>query len=148
MFFFLYGASYVHAANIAVIKSESIKPYDEALKGFKSVIGGNIKEYDLRNDINKSGKIISQVISQQPDLVYTIGTKASWAAGKNIERSPIVFSMVSRPEKYGLNRSNIAGVSINIPTEVQFRFLKEMMKNVFDLPPSTEMKAIYKRSLI
>jgi putative ABC transport system substrate-binding protein len=129
VFLLLSAASQTQAANIAVIKSRSIKPYEAAYRGFKSVISGKIKEYDLQGDMGKGKEIIAEVVSQKPDLIYAIGTKAATLAMQNIDRLPVVFSMVSRPKKYGLNKNNIAGVSINISSETQFRALKTMLKD-------------------
>ncbi len=124
----VYGVSYARAANIAVIKSASIKPYNQALSGFKSVNSAQITTYDLQQNTKQGENIVAAIKSQKPDIVYAIGTKAAVIAKENFKQLPIVFSMVSRPKKYGLDKPNIAGISINIPPETQFRILKTTFK--------------------
>lgn len=99
--------------------------------GFKSVNNDSFTEYNLHGDIRKNAKkIIKDLKSQNPDLIYTIGTKASMIAKENFDNIPIIFSMVSRPEKYGFNTANIYGVSINIPIAQQFKTLKKILPKV------------------
>ncbi|MBI5787787.1 MAG: ABC transporter substrate-binding protein [Candidatus Schekmanbacteria bacterium] len=120
-----HGSDPVQAADIFVVKSNSIKPYDEALNGFKSLVKGRIKVYDLDN--NPNNQIVAEIISEKPDLIYTIGSEATALIGKNITKLPIVFSLVSNPERLDLKNSNISGVSINIPMPDQLYFLKQII---------------------
>ncbi len=129
VFLFVFKAGYVLAADVAVIKTESIKPYNEALKGFNSVFSGTVKVYDLEGQVGPGKKIIESVIAQKPDLIYTIGTKASLLAKREITQLPIVFSLVSRPQKHGLKQKNISGVSINVSAEKQFNVFKTILKD-------------------
>ena len=111
-------------AHVAIIKSGEIKPYQDAITGFKKVCRTNTVEYDLAGELDNTQEIIKKINDKNPDLILAVGTKAAIFAKQEINDFPIVFLMVSRPEKYGLTGKNITGVSLNIPTNIQFKTLR------------------------
>ncbi len=109
--------------SVAVIKSGEIKPYQDALAGFKEACKAKTTEYNVAGEIDNETKIVKKIMEKNPDLILAIGTKAAILAKQEISNIPMVFLMVSRPEKYGLTGKNITGVSLNIPAKVQFKAL-------------------------
>jgi putative ABC transport system substrate-binding protein len=118
------------AAEIAVIKSRNIKPYDIALAGFKEVVNGNIHENNIDGDIKKGIAITDRLKSEKIDLILTFGTEASYMASQNIKTIPVVFSMTSNPPTYSTEKPNVTGVRIDIPLKTQFHFLREVLPEV------------------
>lgn len=115
------------AAKIAVVKSSRIKPYQIALDAFAKTVGAEIAEYDMTGKVDRDSEIIREIAFKRPDLVLALGTKAAKLSYQNIRDIPIIFCMVSRPEKYELTGENITGVSLNIPAKVQFETLKSIL---------------------
>ena len=115
------------ADSVAVIKSGEIKPYQDALAGFKEVCKVKTTEINIAGEIGNETEIAKKIKDKKPDLILAIGTKAAILAKQEISNIPIVFLMVSRPEKYGLTGKNITGVSLNIPAKVQFKTLKSII---------------------
>jgi len=113
--------------SVAVIKSGEIKPYQDALAGFKDVCKVKTTEYNMADETGNSPEIVKKIKDNKPDLILTIGTKAAVLANQEISNIPIIFLMVSRPKKYGLIGKNITGVSLNIPAKVQFKTLKSII---------------------
>jgi putative ABC transport system substrate-binding protein len=132
---------------IVVLLSKSIKPYNDALSGFDEDIkksGYKIAViYNLDEKKDNQPQLISIIKDQNPELVFTIGTEAAIFAKQNLNDLPVVFSMILNPVKSGIARSvsgpgnNLTGVSLDIPPELQFRKLKEV------LPKVTRVGVIY-----
>lgn len=126
---------------MAVIKSQDIKPYNIALEGFnKALEEEGIKaltfNYDMKGWEEEGRKIAQEVISKKPDIVLTLGTKATRIALQDIKDFPVVFSAVLNPIDSGLVKSlkcsgnNLTGASVDIPVKTQFEWLKEVVPNV------------------
>lgn len=123
---------------IAVIYSSLADPYKEALSGFKEQLGQQNLSIDYQQyDCNSNRQEICNRIHQsQPDLIFVLGTEATLLAKKNIKDLPIVFSMIIDPLSHSIIDSlsvpggNITGVSLDIPVEVQFTKLKEIIPTV------------------
>lgn len=117
-------------AEIAVIKTRDIEPYQVALAGFKGVLNVSIVEYNMDGDMDKGHEIAKEINANAPDLILAIGTKAAIVAHQDIKNIPMVFVMVSRPEVYGLINDNITGVSLNISSYDQFKVLKSLFPGI------------------
>lgn len=125
---------FTHAAeraNISVIFSSDLMPYKQTLKGLKKLfvekgIQLKISKYNLQRE--KPDLIIHQIFQEKPDIVYTVGTKASMLAKERIKETPIVFSMVLQAETF-IN-SNIAGISLNIPVEMKLENIRRILPSV------------------
>ncbi len=146
---------------IAVIKSQDIEPYNTALEGFnkalqKEGIKAQLFNYNMKGSEEGGHKISKKVISKKPDLVLTLGTKATQIAVQDIKDIPVVFSMVLDPVASGFVKSmkssgnNLTGASMNIPIKVQFETLKAVvpkLKRIGVLYNVEENRVIIDRAL-
>lgn len=110
----------VDRALVSVIYSSDIEPYLQAWVGFREYFNDKkialwFTEYFMTDKNTES--IIQQVSAEKPDIVFTVGTKATRLAEKNLNKIPIVYSMVLNPEK--LTGPNLAGVLLDIPIKMQ-----------------------------
>ena len=105
---------------IVVIQSVRIKPYEEAIEGFKSVCRSRIQRLVLSE--LKGTEVIRKINAVKPDLVLAVG-KAALLAAKAFRNIPVVYVMVLNPESVLSGEKNITGVSMNIPQEKQLAVL-------------------------
>lgn len=103
------------AKDILVIQSYKVKPYNDALKGFKSSCTekiGNVVFHEQGNNatINEAAR------KTHADLIVAIGMEAL-AKAKNIKNIPIIYMMVLHPDSILQGEKNITGVSMNISPE-------------------------------
>jgi len=132
---------------IVVLLSKALKPYNDALSGFEEGIkksGYKITvTYNLDEKKDNLTQLVSAIKTQDPGLVFAIGTEAAIFAKQNLTDLPVVFSMVLNPVKSGLVPSlanpgnNLTGVSLDIPPDLQFQKLKEV------LPKAVRIGVIY-----
>lgn len=126
MIFLLLSAS-AWATEIIVVKSANLKPYNDALRGFKSTSKANIKEI-LLSEMNGL-YLEKEIIRRNPDLILTVGEDAL-SQVKDIRGIPIVFMMVSNPYAILSGESNITGVSMNILAKKQVDMVLEVIPKV------------------
>ena len=126
---FISLTSSLSAAEIAVIKSKNIEPFNLSLKGFKEVVKTDLKTNDMEANLKKGLIIIKKIKSEKPNLILGLGAKAAYIASNNVKDIPIVYSMVSDPERYKISGKNVTGVKLDIPLEKQFKVFKEVMPN-------------------
>jgi putative ABC transport system substrate-binding protein len=119
--------TYSSAAEIAVVKSKDIEPYNAAISGFKKVVRDKVSENDMDGDIKKGIAITDKLKLERPNLVLSLGAEASYIVTQNIKTIPIVFSMVSNPSRYNIGNSNTTGVRLDIPIKTQLHLYKEIL---------------------
>lgn len=124
----------VFAEEVAAVKSVDIRPYQEAVNGFKSSINAEVNEYVLDYDDEKAAKVVMYLNGGKMHLVFTLGSDALNLVKDSVQDTPVIFTFVLNPEEIighpaGKLPANMTGISMNIPPEVQFSTLLEAAPN-------------------
>jgi putative ABC transport system substrate-binding protein len=126
---FAVAAMGVRAADIAVVISSDATVYQEALEGFREVVGHRISSVQTLKD-NPAGwrdelKKLRSVI--EPDLVFVVGTSALQAVANEITNIPIVHALVFNPaSSINFAGKNVTGVAMNPSANQVFSLVKEL----------------------
>jgi len=139
-------ADSVETPTIVIIQPRSVAAYQDAVQGFlralrilspvrfdvmifdepaglyKLLDAANAKYTPIRSDIR---------------LIVTIGSSATLDISQHIQDIPILFSMMFDSERIPSNLTNVTGVSLRIPNNLQF----QMIANIF--PTAKEIGVIY-----
>jgi putative ABC transport system substrate-binding protein len=89
-----------------------VKPFDDALRGFRSVCKGESKTVVVTDA--EGVDFVRVVREERPRLILAIGADALQRV-KKIRDIPIIYLMVLNPEKITGRGKNIAGIDMNIP---------------------------------
>ena len=114
----------VAAGGLLVVQSLQIKPYNEALQGFRSVC--TAKSIKLISSDLKEADVVGKVRETNPDLILAIGMDAL-AKVRSIRDVPIVYLMVLNPQHTVQDNGNITGVSMSIQPEKQLATLRQVL---------------------
>jgi putative ABC transport system substrate-binding protein len=126
-FCFLWCATDTFAQEIVVVRNMRIKPYSDALSGFKAVLGG--KFGNINYTVLGSEDAASSIRRNKPDLILAIGLDALNAMRRNTD-IPIVYLMVLAPDSLVHLEKNINGVSMTISPEKQLAALRKILPGV------------------
>ncbi len=126
----LYAANNVFAAEriiVSVLYSSDSEPYQQAWDGFKSFLMAKnvalwLSKYTLKEQSPE--KIISQIAAERPDLIFTLGTRATNLAQASFKDIPIIFALVLKPEM--IKAPNVSGVLMDIPGKTKLAYLKKI----------------------
>lgn len=113
------------ALDVAILKSNDLSYYNEAVAGAKQVLAADatVKVYDLRGNVTGGRTIAQNLRAERPDLIIAVGLKAALAAKLEIFDSPIVVCMVMAPKSYEFTAPNLYGVYMRAPMEQQLAAL-------------------------
>jgi putative ABC transport system substrate-binding protein len=125
---------------IAIVKS-SEPAFDVALEGFLEVMNTadityETATFNLRGQVKAKDEMMKEIRSFHPDMILTIGSRATSVISKRFEDIPIVFSMVLYPTASGFVSSmrkpgkNVTGAAMDVPIEHQFGKLLEIVPNL------------------
>ena len=116
------------AADIAVLKSKSLPPYNDAVIAFRTNCSGKYTDLDMDLNQAKGKAMVDEINQEKPALVFAVGMQAAKIARANVDKSiPVVFAMVLNPEREDLKAENITGISLEIPVDVQLAALKSIV---------------------
>lgn len=121
----------VERAAISVVFSSALGPYQQSREGFKEFFEEKkvalwISEYNLKK--TNPEVICSRIKEERPDLVFTLGTKASKLVKEKIKNIPVVFSIILNPQ--AVVDINVTGVSMDIPPAMKLRKIKKILPEV------------------
>ena len=123
---------------IVVVKSRDLAEYNTALEGFHDAMArANVKcnttSYSLNGYAEGTDKLIKEIRAIKPDVILTVGSRATSVVSEAIKDMPIVFSMVLYPvasefvpslDKPG---KNMTGAAMDVPIERQLRTLLDIV---------------------
>lgn len=110
-------------AKVAVLRSDDITAYNQALAGFKAAFSGTLTVFDMSRD----GDAMTKLRGSHPDLILAIGVRAAKAAAESLLDIPVVFCMVLDPEANGISGRNVTGVTLAIPVRQQLEEFKRVV---------------------
>ncbi len=124
-------ASIQAKTRIAVVISESIRPYVEAVEGFIGSVEGEVTEYTLKGP--QDTRLPAELLDSEWDLVLAIGPYATRLLDRLPDRVPKLYAMVLYPERVVPPGMTLSGVSLNIPPDFQITAIKDALPNIQSL---------------
>ena len=115
------------AGEIIIIKSSDIIPYQKAVEGFKKHFArGSYREHVIDEDVKEKGKLVlAGAVERGGDLIVAVGPEAAYLTGTASISIPVIFTMVSNPEKlFPEGDAAHRGVSLNLPISLQLEQIK------------------------
>lgn len=118
---------------VALLRSSKAAPIEEAARTIVESLQRQhprveVLSYLLPAAPERTADTFAQIAQAQPDLLLTLGTHATAAALANpLDGVPLVYSMVLYPQQAGFLRSDITGISLEVPPEEQFRLLRRLL---------------------
>jgi ABC-type uncharacterized transport system substrate-binding protein len=119
---FLLPAVSSQAIEVVALKSADIKPYDDALEGFRNSCGCSVREFDLSEV--RTGSSAHGIFGFDPDMAFVVGLDALNRL-RGVSDIPIIYTMIPPTLIPGAARKNISGVSMYIAPE---KFLGAMQE--------------------
>ena len=96
------------ASDVLIIKDSDIKPYQDAIRGFRKTCNCSVREMDL-SDL----ETIEMALKAKPDAVVALGTRALRRT-RAIRNVPLIYAMVMPFETVDVTGENVSGVSMDI----------------------------------
>ena len=123
LFSLLLSAAPAFAGDVLVLQSMRVKPFDDALRGFRSVCKADSKTVVVGD--TEGTDLLRTVREERPRLILAIGADALQRV-KKIRDIPIIYLMVLNPEKITAGWKNIVGVNMNIPPEKYLSLMERL----------------------
>ncbi|MEW6108392.1 MAG: ABC transporter substrate binding protein [Nitrospirota bacterium] len=118
----LFNAAVSESFEIVVLKSAEIRPYNEALEGFRTTCGCTVEEMLLSEN---HGDIGMRIRAKNPDAIFAIGIDALRNVTA-IKDTPVIYTMVPRSLPDNTGQRNISGISMFISPSRQFDTILEL----------------------
>ena len=112
----------VFAGPAWLLKSSNHAAYNEALSGFRRVYPGGIEI-----DFGKAQELLTRSQAEPPSVIVAIGSTAAETAHEKLPSIPLIFMMVPDPVRSGLTGANVAGISMDVPGDVQLAGFQDLL---------------------
>ncbi len=114
---------------VAVVKSQDLAPYDEAVTAFALEAKARLVEYDLKGDPARARKAFEVLKAHPPALVWALGPLAAAGVRRELPEVPLVFALVPNEEKYDLSGPEVTGISLTRTARAQLETLRALAPN-------------------
>ena len=136
--------AFAEPVRVAVLKSHNTEPYQFTQNSFqkhlrKQKLDVTYTEFLVNENENNSLQIIDQLKQWNPDLIFSLGNKATNLSTKNIRNIPIVTSLVLASDYSSF--MGVAGVRLGYSVDTELKMLQQLLpehKNVGVLYSSDE----------
>lgn len=127
----------LRAADVVVVLSADLPPYQEAADGVRSALeargGDGVRVVSLEGRQERWAAVAEQIAEESPRVVVPIGSLATVLAGRKLEEIPIVYTMILNPGsllKGAPAERAITGVSMNANPAQVFREMRGALPKV------------------
>ena len=111
-------------SGILVVQSMSIKPYNDAIRGFKSICPARAASL-ISADLDEAD-VADRVRKDNPELILAVGMDALEKV-RSISDVPVVYLMVLNPRPLIQDNRSITGVSMYIQPEKQLDVFRQVL---------------------
>ncbi len=126
---------------IAILMSDTLTSTQRTIYGAKKVINRSnnntvFHSFLLSQNLLEKQSLIDSLNILKPKVILTVGSPATSFAKDNFKNNPIVFAGVISPVLSGFVESvtnpggNITGASLDIPTNIQFKYFKQIVPDM------------------
>jgi putative ABC transport system substrate-binding protein len=102
------------AAEVLVLQSLRVRPFDDAVRGFRSAAGADTRTVVLSEA--EGTDVLKLVREERPEVILAIGADALQRV-RRIRDIPVIYLMVLNPERITGEAGNFTGIDLNIPPE-------------------------------
>ena len=131
------GFVYAKPARVTLVKSPVWEEYERTSRSILSSLRSNpellIDEILFETGSGSEEGFWQKVTENEPELIVTVGTASTRSAINSVKNIPIVFTTVLDNLKVllaGSSSSDICGITLAIPVEVQLRIMKEALPDI------------------
>jgi putative ABC transport system substrate-binding protein len=121
----------VAAEGIVVVKSNDQASYKVVVESLeevcRNVTAQPLRRYSLQGDKGKWKAVAAELRADEPRLVVALGPLAANLVREQFGQLPLLYCMVPNPQRYQLVGDNVAGISLDVPGEVQFATYKQVL---------------------
>lgn len=111
------------AHHVLMLRSSSNPQFDDPIASFLAAYPGTVSVYDLER--NSDGSLQAELQKVKPNLIVTLGSKATLLCKEICRDMPVVFAMVVNHERLELGQlDNFAGVAIEQAPLAEFSQFK------------------------
>ncbi len=125
--FIMLFPSLASAADVVVVQSIRIKPYNDVLKGFKDTCNCSV-EHIVLSELGRSN-LRRKINKTRSSLVLTIGMDA-YRKSRASNSLPTIYTMILDPLKTVSSTASTTGISMSISPERQLNTLKEALPGI------------------
>jgi putative ABC transport system substrate-binding protein len=119
-----FAVPFLAHAEVIIIKDAEIKPYREAIEGFKSTCGCRVRELELSDS-----RLFEKIRTAQPDAVFAVGTR-TFKKAREIKDVPAIYTMVIPSEAAEPSADNVSGVSMDIDPEAHLSAIVRLFPGI------------------
>jgi len=128
------------AQKVCAVLSSGIKPYVEAMDGFKKAFKGPVEEMVLGDNPAFAGEVADKVRNSPCPVVVALGSNALKFLKLRVTEKPIVFAMTLSPAVEGLSGRDITGVFLEPSARAALAAIKKVV------PAASRIGALYSRT--
>ncbi|MCP4352878.1 MAG: hypothetical protein GY795_46090 [Desulfobacterales bacterium] len=112
------------SGSVAILLTSDEEAYTRPAEVFMKEINMPVEIFNLHGDFKKHKKVMAEILSKKPSLIFASGAKAAYAAKVGTQSRqdiPVVFAKVLNWKKYKLRgQKNMAGVATLVAPGTQF----------------------------
>ena len=124
---FFFSLSFEAGQRITALQSSRVKPYEDALEGFKKTAESSVQRLYLTDLKDKN--IIREVRKTKPEMIIAIGFDALKEV-QSIKDIPVLYFMVMHSGIFHKKEKSLSGVCINISQDQQLRTFELAMPHI------------------
>ena len=114
MWSILLAVAALGAPRVLVVQSDDLAPYTEPVPAFLDALGEPATVVNLHGRRTDADALLARVRKDPPDVVFALGAKAAYTVRQGLPDTPVVYTAVMQPERYGIVGDEVAGIEMTV----------------------------------
>lgn len=112
---------------VSILCSRNSALHQQVADSFKKYLQSHISRVEFAvYYLDGSQEILSKIKKQEMDLVYTLGSRATVTALKELTETPVIAAMIFSSREF-VNAPNATGVMLEFPASIQLQWLRRFL---------------------
>lgn len=107
-------AAHAGRNQVVVVQSDDLEAYTAPVPAFLEALDLPAQVVNLHGRRAEADALIKRLRTENPPVVFCLGAKAAWAVHQGLPSTPMVYTSVLDPQRYGIEGRQVTGVGMHL----------------------------------
>ncbi len=123
-------AAHAGRDQVVVVQSDDLEAYSAPVPAFLEALGQPAQVVNLHGRRVEADALVKRLRTENPSAVFCLGAKAAYAIHQGLPSTPMVYTSVLDPQRYGIEGRQVTGVGMHLEPALHLSQFTSFFPNI------------------